>query len=85
MQLVPSIFNQLGPDSSASLRDLTESYQSLQKDGEGEEGENEDDQIEIPEFVEGENFESETFRKRRRGRVRRRRIDGEEHVCDMRS
>jgi nascent polypeptide-associated complex subunit beta len=57
---VPGILNQLGPDSLASLRRLAESYQSLQKKegGEGEEkkGEGEDDD-EIPDLVEGENFE----------------------------
>ena len=51
-ELVPGILNQLGPDSLAWLRKLAESYQNLQK---GEKGEDEDD---IPELVEGENFES---------------------------
>ncbi|KAH0846840.1 Nascent polypeptide-associated complex subunit beta [Fonsecaea pedrosoi] len=61
-ELVPGILNQLGPDSLASLRRLAESYQSLQKKeggekGEGKkEGEDEDDD-EIPDLVEGENFE----------------------------
>ena len=55
-ELVPGILNQLGPDSLASLRKLAESYQSLQKSGEGEKGGDDDD--EIPELVEGENFES---------------------------
>ncbi|OAL19828.1 nascent polypeptide-associated complex subunit beta [Fonsecaea multimorphosa] len=62
-ELVPGILNQLGPDSLASLRRLAESYQSLQKKegekGEGgkkEGGEDEDDD-EIPDLVEGENFE----------------------------
>jgi nascent polypeptide-associated complex subunit beta len=53
-ELVPGILNQLGPDSLASLRKLAESYQSMQKDAKGE-GEDDD---EIPELVEGENFES---------------------------
>jgi len=58
-ELVPGILNQLGPDSLASLRKLAESYQSLQKGGEGEEGKKDgDDDEEIPELVEGENFES---------------------------
>lgn len=57
-ELVPGILNQLGPDSLASLRKLAESYQSLQKGGEGEEGKKEDDDDEIPDLVEGENFES---------------------------
>lgn len=51
-ELVPGILNQLGPDSLASLRKLAESYQNMQK---GEKGEEDDD---IPELVEGENFES---------------------------
>lgn len=56
-ELVPGILNQLGPDSLASLRKLAESYQSLQKKeggGEGKDGEGDDD---IPDLVEGENFE----------------------------
>lgn len=57
-ELVPGILNQLGPDSLASLRKLAESYQSLQKGGEGEEGKKDDDDDEIPDLVEGENFES---------------------------
>ncbi len=63
-ELVPGILNQLGPDSLASLRRLAESYQSLQKkeggDGEGKEGgkkDDDDDDDEIPDLVEGENFE----------------------------
>jgi len=65
-ELVPGILNQLGPDSLASLRRLAESYQSLQKkegggDGDGEGGEkkkdDDDDDDEIPDLVEGENFE----------------------------
>ncbi|KAJ6443995.1 transcription factor BTF3a [Purpureocillium lavendulum] len=51
-ELVPGILNQLGPDSLASLRKLAESYQNMQK---GEKGEDDD---EIPDLVEGENFES---------------------------
>ncbi|KAK4550785.1 Nascent polypeptide-associated complex subunit beta [Oleoguttula mirabilis] len=59
-ELVPGILNQLGPDSLASLRKLAESYQSLQKGGEGEEKKDggDDDDEEIPDLVEGENFES---------------------------
>lgn len=53
-ELVPGILNQLGPDSLASLRKLAESYQAMQK-AEGEKGEDDD---EIPDLVEGENFES---------------------------
>ncbi|KYK59797.1 putative transcription factor BTF3a [Drechmeria coniospora] len=52
-ELVPGILNQLGPDSLASLRKLAESYQNMQK---GEKGDDDDD--EIPDLVEGENFES---------------------------
>jgi nascent polypeptide-associated complex subunit beta len=52
-ELVPGILNQLGPDSLASLRKLAESYQSLQKSGEKEA-----DDDEIPELVEGQNFEN---------------------------
>ena len=55
-ELVPGILNQLGPDSLASLRRLAESYQSLQKK-EGGEKKQDDDDDEIPELVEGENFE----------------------------
>ncbi|KAF2716767.1 nascent polypeptide-associated complex subunit beta [Polychaeton citri CBS 116435] len=59
-ELVPGILNQLGPDSLASLRKLAESYQSLQKSGEGEGGEKkDDDDDEIPELVEGANFGGE--------------------------
>ncbi|KAJ4147866.1 hypothetical protein LMH87_002368 [Akanthomyces muscarius] len=53
-ELVPGILNQLGPDSLASLRKLAESYQAMSK-AEGGEGEDDD---EIPELVEGEDFES---------------------------
>ncbi|KXT11164.1 hypothetical protein AC579_6868 [Pseudocercospora musae] len=56
-ELVPGILNQLGPDSLASLRKLAESYQSLQKGAEGEEKKDDDDD-EIPDLVEGENFEN---------------------------
>lgn len=58
-ELVPGILNQLGPDSLASLRRLAESYQSLQKKegGEKKEGAGDDDDDEIPDLVEGENFE----------------------------
>ncbi|KAI5371097.1 Putative nascent polypeptide-associated complex NAC domain, NAC A/B domain superfamily [Septoria linicola] len=56
-ELVPGILNQLGPDSLASLRKLAESYQSLQKGAEGEDKKDDDDD-EIPDLVEGENFES---------------------------
>jgi nascent polypeptide-associated complex subunit beta len=61
-ELVPGILNQLGPDSLASLRRLAESYQSLQKkeggdDKEGEKKDGDDDDDEIPDLVEGENFE----------------------------
>merc|ERR1712169_119621 len=52
-ELVPGILNQLGPDSLASLRKLAESYQSMQKAEGGD-----DDDGEIPDLVEGENFES---------------------------
>jgi nascent polypeptide-associated complex subunit beta len=56
---VPGILNQLGPDSLASLRRLAESYQSLQKKEGGEKKDGgEDDDDEIPDLVEGENFES---------------------------
>ncbi|KAK3071391.1 Nascent polypeptide-associated complex subunit beta [Teratosphaeriaceae sp. CCFEE 6253] len=56
-ELVPGILNQLGPDSLASLRKLAESYQSLQKGGEGEDGKKgDDDDEEIPDLVEGEEF-----------------------------
>ena len=54
---MPGILNQLGPDSLASLRRLAESYQSLQKKEEGGGGEKKDDDDEIPDLVEGENFE----------------------------
>lgn len=58
-ELVPGILNQLGPDSLASLRKLAESYQSLQKSGEGEDGKkDDDDDDEIPDLVDGENFEN---------------------------
>lgn len=55
-ELVPGILNQLGPDSLASLRKLAESYQSMQR-GEKTEGEGEDED-DIPDLVDGENFES---------------------------
>ena len=59
-ELVPGILNQLGPDSLASLRKLAESYQSMQKkDGSGDGGEakEEEGDDDIPDLVEGENFE----------------------------
>ncbi|KAL1859859.1 Nascent polypeptide-associated complex subunit beta [Paecilomyces lecythidis] len=56
-ELVPGILNQLGPDSLASLRKLAESYQNLQKNQGGEKKED-DDEDDIPDLVEGENFES---------------------------
>merc|ERR1739848_192759 len=52
-ELVPGILNQLGPDSLASLRKLAESYQNMQNTEKGD-----DDDGEIPDLVEGENFES---------------------------
>jgi nascent polypeptide-associated complex subunit beta len=52
-ELVPGILNQLGPDSLASLRKLAESYQSMQAKGEA--GDDDD----IPDLVEGQNFEEE--------------------------
>ncbi|KAJ6014400.1 nascent polypeptide-associated complex subunit beta [Penicillium herquei] len=52
-ELVPGILNQLGPDSLASLRKLAESYQNMQK----AQGEKNDDEDDIPDLVEGENFE----------------------------
>ncbi|KAK7537427.1 putative nascent polypeptide-associated complex subunit [Phyllosticta citribraziliensis] len=56
-ELVPGILNQLGPDSLASLRKLAESYQNLQKEkGEGDE-KRDDDEDDIPDLVEGQNFE----------------------------
>lgn len=54
-ELVPGILNQLGPDSLASLRKLAESYQNMQK-AQGEK--KDDDEDDIPDLVEGENFES---------------------------
>lgn len=62
---MPGILNQLGPDSLASLRRLAESYQSMQKKeggdkkegGAGGAGGGGDDDDEIPDLVEGENFE----------------------------
>ena len=56
-ELVPGILNQLGPDSLASLRKLAESYQNLQKKEGGGKKEDEDED-DIPDLVEGENFES---------------------------
>ncbi|KAI9657461.1 MAG: Nascent polypeptide-associated complex subunit beta [Bathelium mastoideum] len=66
-ELVPGILNQLGPDSLASLRRLAESYQSMQKEKGGEEGGekkdgaagggDDDDDEDIPDLVEGTNFE----------------------------
>jgi nascent polypeptide-associated complex subunit beta len=65
-ELVPGILNQLGPDSLASLRKLAETYQSMQRSGEGagagadgaggKEGDDDDD--DIPELVAGQNFEA---------------------------
>ncbi|OOO05558.1 Nascent polypeptide-associated complex (NAC) domain protein [Aspergillus oryzae] len=57
-ELVPGILNQLGPDSLASLRKLAESYQNMQKNQAGAEGKKDDDEDDIPDLVEGENFES---------------------------
>ena len=54
---MPGILNQLGPDSLASLRRLAESYQSMQKKEGGKEDEADADDDEIPDLVEGENFE----------------------------
>merc|ERR1712093_859179 len=54
-ELVPGILNQLGPDSLASLRKLAESYQSMQKAEGGDDKKDDDD--DIPDLVEGENFE----------------------------
>ncbi|KAJ5249139.1 hypothetical protein N7468_000590 [Penicillium chermesinum] len=55
-ELVPGILNQLGPDSLASLRKLAESYQNLQKAQGGDK--KDDDEDDIPDLVEGENFEN---------------------------
>lgn len=57
-ELVPGILNQLGPDSLASLRKLAESYQNMQKNQAGGEGKKDDEEDDIPDLVEGENFES---------------------------
>lgn len=54
---MPGILNQLGPDSLASLRKLAESYQKMQGEKGGDKKEGEDDDDEIPDLVEGENFE----------------------------
>ncbi|KAJ5180095.1 Nascent polypeptide-associated complex subunit beta [Penicillium capsulatum] len=54
-ELVPGILNQLGPDSLASLRKLAESYQNMQKAQGGDK--KDDDEDDIPDLVEGENFE----------------------------
>jgi nascent polypeptide-associated complex subunit beta len=56
-ELVPGILNQLGPDSLASLRKLAESYQSMQKDKEGDKKDDDDDD-DIPDLVAGENFDT---------------------------
>ncbi|KAK9459110.1 NAC domain-containing protein [Lipomyces oligophaga] len=53
-ELLPGILNQLGPDSLASLRRIAESYQSLNLDGKKDE---EEDDGEIPDLVEGKDFE----------------------------
>ncbi|KAL4805880.1 NAC domain-containing protein [Aspergillus unguis] len=55
-ELVPGILNQLGPDSLASLRKLAESYQNMQKAQGGDK--KDDDEDDIPDLVEGENFEN---------------------------
>jgi nascent polypeptide-associated complex subunit beta len=58
-ELVPGILNQLGPDSLASLRKLAESYQSLQKkESEDDKKDGESDDDDIPELVEGKDFET---------------------------
>lgn len=57
-ELVPGILNQLGPDSLASLRKLAESYQSMQKEKGEDGGKKDDDDEDIPDLVEGENFEA---------------------------
>lgn len=65
-ELVPGILNQLGPDSLADLRRLAETFQTMQKkDGadpvtgkkDGADADDDDDDGEIPDLVEGENFE----------------------------
>ncbi|BCS17725.1 nascent polypeptide-associated complex subunit family protein [Aspergillus puulaauensis] len=55
-ELVPGILNQLGPDSLASLRKLAESYQNMQKTQGGDK--KDEDEDDIPDLVEGENFEN---------------------------
>lgn len=59
---MPGILNQLGPDSLASLRKLAESYQNMQRaageDGKKVTGAEDDD--DIPDLVEGQNFEGKT-------------------------
>ncbi|OJJ04843.1 hypothetical protein ASPVEDRAFT_136663 [Aspergillus versicolor CBS 583.65] len=55
-ELVPGILNQLGPDSLASLRKLAESYQNMQKNQGGDK--KDEDEDDIPDLVEGENFEN---------------------------
>ncbi|KAG2418962.1 transcription factor BTF3 [Aspergillus terreus] len=57
-ELVPGILNQLGPDSLASLRKLAESYQNMQKNQAGAEGKKDDEEDDIPDLVEGQDFES---------------------------
>ena len=57
-ELVPGILNQLGPDSLASLRKLAESYQSLQKKEGDDLTKDDSDDDDIPELVEGKDFEN---------------------------
>ena len=57
-ELVPGILNQLGPDSLKSLRKLAESYQNMQKSQGGVEGKKDEEEDDIPDLVEGENFEN---------------------------
>ena len=54
---MPGILNQLGPDSLASLRKLAESYQSLQKKDADDDKKDDSDDDEIPDLVEGKEFE----------------------------
>ena len=60
-ELLPSILNQLGPDSLASLRKLAESYQAIQQGQQRTTANVDDDDDEVPDLV--ENFDVEESNK----------------------
>ena len=53
-QLLPGILTQLGPESLAELKRMADMFTAQQKQQQGQKAEDDDD---VPDLVEGDNFE----------------------------